>query len=60
MHIMESQKIVNYTIENIYSRDLTGLQVVDDPGVIPIFISLFIIIFGLFLTYFQKIGEKKI
>ncbi|MEW5814721.1 MAG: cytochrome c biogenesis protein ResB, partial [Spirochaetota bacterium] len=54
------EELEEYKIEELFSRDLTGLQAVIDPGFIPVLIALIIMAFGLVLTYLQKIGDKII
>ncbi|GAH46418.1 unnamed protein product, partial [marine sediment metagenome] len=39
---------------------LSGLQVVADPGFIPIIISFIIILTGLIIVLIQKIGDNKL
>jgi hypothetical protein len=48
-------RIGSYTLINIVTETLSGLQVVSDPGFIPIVISFFIIMIGLSFTFIQKI-----
>ena len=55
-----SDYVGEYRIKEIISRDLTGLQVVTDPGYTTVFIAFILLTFGIFLTYIQKIGDKKL
>ena len=54
------EKIGDYTITALSSTMSTGLQEVIDPGYSVVFVSLFIILLGLGLTYIQKIGDNKL
>ncbi len=53
-------KLGEYTITKITPRLESGLNVVYDPGFIPIIIGLLLVGFGLTLTLIQKIGDKKL
>ncbi len=53
------EKLAGNTLMALNFRSVTGLQVVIDPGFLPVLIGLIILAIGLFLTYFQKLGEKK-
>lgn len=44
-------------VRELKSVDVTGLEAVDDPGYIPVFISFILIILGLVLTFFRKIRD---
>jgi cytochrome c biogenesis protein len=54
-----TEKIGDYSITNVLSVDVTGLQFVVDPGYLPVVISLILITIGLSWTYIQKIGGKR-
>ncbi len=54
------QKLGEYVLKNVTSRDLTGLQFVIDPGVIPVIVALIMITAGLAWTYLLKIKEKPL
>ncbi len=53
-------KIGEYTVEELGSRDVTGLKAVKDPGFIPVVIALIIVATGLTLTLIQKRKDKDI
>ena len=55
-----NEKLGDYTITGISSEMSTGLQAVIDPGYTVVFISLFLLMLGLALTYIQKIGDNKL
>lgn len=55
-----SDKIDIYTIEGIDSKMTTGLQIVSDPGYYTVLIGLILLTIGLFLTYYQKLGDNKL
>ncbi len=55
-----SETVGGYTLAAVEERDVTGLTVVDDPGVIPVVVSLILITVGLALTYAQKIGDRQL
>ena len=52
--------IGNYVIKDKIISTLSGLQVVVDPGFLPIIISSIAITAGLALTFIQKIRDKKL
>lgn len=54
------EKMDRFTLASLTSRDLTGLQVVTDPGYLPFVIAAVLITLGLSLTIVQKIGDKDI
>jgi hypothetical protein len=47
-------------VEELGSRDVTGLTAVKDPGFIPVVIALIIVAAGLTLTLLQKRKDKDI
>lgn len=51
-------KAAGYIVKSLNSRNMTGLEAVVDPGFIPALAGFILIILGLFLTYYQKLGEK--
>jgi hypothetical protein len=55
-----SDKIDIYTIAGTDTRMSTGLQIVSDPGYSTVFIGLILLTIGLFLTYYQKLGDDKL
>ncbi len=55
-----SDTIDIYTITGIDTHMTSGLQIVDDPGYYTVLIGLILLTIGLFLTYYQKLGDKKI
>lgn len=55
-----SDKIDIYTITGIDSQMTTGLQIVSDPGYYTVLIGLILLTIGLFLTYYQKLGDDKL
>ncbi|MBN1412642.1 MAG: cytochrome c biogenesis protein ResB [Spirochaetales bacterium] len=55
-----SDKVGAYEILKISREDLTGLQIIKDPGAVPVVIALLIITLGLCVTFLQKIGEKNL
>ena len=60
LKLFKSDKIDIYTITRIESRMSTGLQIVNDPGYYTVLIGLILLTIGLFLTYYQKLGDNKI
>lgn len=54
-----SDDLADFSVQEIIIRESTGLRFVEDRGVIPVFISFIIIGSGLFLTFIQKLGDKK-
>lgn len=50
----------NVTLGSIEVAEVTGLQVVADPGYLPALIGFILCVLGLSLTYIQKIGDKEI
>ena len=52
--------IGEYTVEELGSRDVTGLKAVKDPGFIPVVIALILVAAGLTLTLIQKRKDKDI
>lgn len=55
-----SNKIDIYTITGTDTRMSTGLQIVSDPGYYTVLIGLILLTIGLFLTYYQKLGDDKL
>ena len=55
-----SDKIDIYTITGTDIQMSTGLQIVSDPGYYTVLIGLILLTIGLFLTYYQKLGDDKI
>jgi cytochrome c biogenesis protein ResB len=47
-----------YTVQDLGSRDVTGLNAVKDPGFLPVVIALIIVAAGLILTLVQK-GKNR-
>lgn len=58
--VLEGSKIANLAVANIEVLSVTGLNAVIDPGFIPVLIGFIMSVFGLMLTYYQKIGDKQI
>jgi hypothetical protein len=58
--LSEGDRLVNFTVKEIYSNSLTGLSFVIDPGYIPVLIALIIIMGGMALTFIQKAGDEKL
>jgi len=54
------ERIGEYTVEALGSREVTGLKAVKDPGFIPVVIALIIASAGLTLTLIQKRKDKDI
>ena len=55
-----SERIGDFELKDIHAKDVTGLQFVIDPGALPIFIALIVIMVGLSITYIRKIGDEKL
>jgi ResB-like family len=55
-----SDKIGIYTIVGTDTKMSTGLQIVSDPGYYTVLIGLILLSIGLFLTYYQKLGDDKL
>ena len=55
-----SDNIDIYTIMGTEVRMSTGLQIVSDPGYYTVLIGLILLTIGLFLTYYQKLGDDKL
>ena len=53
-----SDKIDIYTIAGADVKMSTGLQIVSDPGYYTVLLGLILLTFGLFLTYYQKLGDN--
>ncbi len=60
MTLSVSDKIDIYTITGMDSQMTTGLQIVSDPGYYTVLIGLILLTIGLFLTYYQKLGDDKL
>ncbi len=58
--LTKGEKIDKYTISGMDVEMTSGLQIVDDPGYYIVFIGLILLTIGLFLTYYQKLGDNKI
>ena len=54
------ETIGEYILEELGSRDVTGLKAVKDLGFIPVVIALIIVAAGLTLTLVQKRKDKDI
>jgi hypothetical protein len=54
------EKIGDYTVKDLGSRDVTGLNAVKDPGFIPVVIALIIVGAGLTLTLIQKGKDREL
>ena len=54
------ERIGEYTVAELGSRDVTGLKAVKDPGFIPVVIALIIVGAGLTLTLLQKRKDRDI
>ncbi len=52
-----ADKIDIYTIIGTDTKLSTGLQIVSDPGYYTVLIGLILLTIGLFLTYYQKLGD---
>jgi cytochrome c biogenesis protein ResB len=55
-----SDKIDIYTIEGMEKNMSTGLQIISDPGYYTVLIGLILLTIGLFITYYQKLGDEKL
>jgi len=55
-----SDNIDIYTIMGTEVRMSTGLQIVSDPGYYTVLIGLILLTIGLFLTYYQKLGDDRL
>jgi cytochrome c biogenesis protein len=51
--------IGEYTIKELYIRDVTGLKFIIDPGFLPFIIGLILTGLGISVTFLQKILYKK-
>jgi len=54
------ERIGEYTVEELGSREVTGLKAVKDPGFIPVVIALIVFAAGLTLTLIQKRKDRDI
>jgi cytochrome c biogenesis protein len=54
------ETIGEYTLEELGSRDVTGLKAVKDPGFVPVVIALIMVSAGLTLTLVQKRKDRNI
>jgi hypothetical protein len=54
------ERIGEYTVIELGSRDVTGLKAVKDPGFIPVLIALIVVAAGLSLALVQKRKDGKI
>jgi cytochrome c biogenesis protein ResB len=59
LFLQPGNSVGDYIIGELGSRSFTGLQAVVDPGFVPVLIGLMLLAAGLFLTYYQKLGEKQ-
>jgi cytochrome c biogenesis protein len=55
-----NEQIDWFTVEKLCVNNATGLQVVEDPSVASLIVSLILIGSGMSLTFIQKMGDKKI
>lgn len=60
VNLSVSDKIDIYTITGMDTSISTGLQIVSDPGYYTVLIGLILLTIGLFLTYYQKLGDDKL
>ncbi len=60
VNLSVSDKIDIYTIAGMDTKMSTGLQIVSDPGYYTVLIGLILLTIGLFLTYYQKLGDDKL
>jgi len=51
-------KVGDLAVKSIQQTDITGIEAVSDPGLLPVFAAFIIITIGLALTFFQKIGDR--
>lgn len=58
--VVKDSQIAGLKVERIEVLPVTGLTFVLDPGFLPVLIGFILCIFGLILTYYQKIGDKEI
>ena len=54
------ERIGEYTVSELGSRDVTGLKAVKDPGFVPVVIALIVVAAGLSLTFIQKRKDREI
>jgi hypothetical protein len=54
------ERIGEYTVAELGSRDVSGLKAVKDPGFIPVVIALIVVAAGLTLTFIQKGRDRDI
>ncbi len=60
VNLSVSDKIDIYTIAGADIKMSTGLQIVSDPGYYTVLLGLILLTIGLFLTYYQKLGDDKL
>ncbi|MCK5673718.1 MAG: cytochrome c biogenesis protein ResB, partial [Spirochaetales bacterium] len=60
LRVSVNDKIDIYTITGTDTQLSTGLQIVSDPGYYTVLTGLILLTLGLFLTYYQKLGDNKI
>lgn len=58
--IPEGGFIEGYKVEKVTFNMSTGLEIVKDPGVIPVIIAFMVILLGLGLTFIQKLGDNTL
>ncbi len=52
--------IAGFKIVSMHHNVETGLKIIKDPGVLPVFLALLLITFGLGLTFVQKLGDNAL
>ena len=53
-------RVGDYTVRGFFSREVTGLKAVRDPGFVPVLIALGVVAAGLCLTFIQKRKDGEI
>ena len=51
-------RVGDLKVKDLKTVDVTGIEAVDDPGALPVFVSFILILLGLSLTFFQKLGDR--
>ncbi|NQT57894.1 MAG: cytochrome c biogenesis protein ResB [Bacteroidetes bacterium] len=53
-------EIERFTVDQLITKEQTGLKYAEDPGAVMVFIALFLFTAGMALTIYQKMKDKKI
>ncbi|KKK48183.1 hypothetical protein LCGC14_3147690, partial [marine sediment metagenome] len=54
------ESVAEFRVRNMSTKAFTGLTAVSDPGFLPVLVAIILLSLGMALTFYQKIGDKKI